>query len=158
MKRSILSAALAVTMLSPAAADTVWYGDFMVTAVTTPACPVTTAAVGDFYFMSYRPAGFDNGADSQFNLIGGRGGLNFRLAGASFAPGATLAGLGVSGRVGFSGVSGNPVYTATLTAFTSQPAVPLVTSAQIILTGTVDNFLEAPGCQVSFRSYVVRRP
>ncbi len=132
-------------------ADTVWYGDAFITNQVGN-CSSANVQVGDFYGVTYRPAGLDNGADSQIAFVATRSAAHFSVPGAPFTPGASLTGVALLARTGI-----DVGFTSTMSAFTSVPETPVASTTLIRLRGTITNFYADPNCTVTFSAYTVRR-
>jgi hypothetical protein len=151
MKRLFAATALLLAFTAQGQADTVWYGDAFITSEV-GGCANANVAVGDFFGVTYRPAGLDNGADSQIAFIASRAAAHFSVAGAQFTPGATVTGTALFSRGGI-----DVGFSSTLTAFASTPPTPLITTPVVRLSGTVTNFFADPNCTVTFSAYAVKR-
>lgn len=143
MKRiPLLIACLSTGAVTPAGAETLWFGEGFVVARTTQCGD--SVSLGDFAKVTYRPAGTTNGngADSSLSWVSSRASHTMLVTNNSFRPAINYRGQSITSKAGYASKAGG------ILAFTETPGP----STDLGLEATFANFYTITGCTVTFRA------
>ncbi len=151
-----LAAALALFAHSAEAQElATWHGEAFAENPS-PGCTSGSDSAGSTWLITYSPAGLaDNGSQSFAAAVSFLKGASMRVEGG-FAQGMTYDLLGVTARG--PRVGGTAV--GTILLWNQKPAVGDLTvdDRNVIITARVSNFGGTPGCALTLRGYLTKRP
>ncbi len=131
----------------------VWQGEAFVTAVTDACAPGSTAEVGDFFRIIYRPKLSSLDPAEGLSFVGSRSTYLAisQAGGAMFQGSGTYKGTYLSSRAATGSTTG---------AFqlSISPLPILSGTGTITISGTITNFFAVTGCDITFRSAFTPRP
>jgi hypothetical protein len=140
-------------MTSQVVAETVEYRGALCFTFTNPTCVADGEVAGDCFFARMRPPGLgDNGPATKLSFFGQAGAENFTLPNGSLI-GTTFRNVNAT-HIGGSGYA----YSATMRFTRQVPNVPTADTVYMNVEGTITNFADVTGCNLSFRATLTQRP